>query len=251
MPKHYVCHLIFNVYLSVCEIGNNFSPNKRSTKKNPLYWTPLHTSVVKRGDWILRRVLGTPVPPPPADVGSIRTDGASAEGKSIENHGYRSLRRRFLRGMGVCLALSWLDSLPARSVESGKSGVDLDALRHPPTRFACIYFSNGVEPAHGWAKPAGDSMLVGPGLEPMRPFLKDMVFLKGLYNQKAVDHPSPHLGRIPNLLSGAWVSNDQNVNRVGEPKEERRACNLYLSLMSLMGHSLHPIGDADRPLKWL
>ena len=26
---------------------------------------PLRTSPVKRGDWILRRVLGTPVPPPP------------------------------------------------------------------------------------------------------------------------------------------------------------------------------------------
>jgi hypothetical protein len=32
---------------------------------------PLRTSAVKRGDWVLRRVLGTPVPPPPADVGSI------------------------------------------------------------------------------------------------------------------------------------------------------------------------------------
>ena len=35
---------------------------------------PLRTSPVKRGDWILRRVLGTPVPPPPADAGSIPAD---------------------------------------------------------------------------------------------------------------------------------------------------------------------------------
>ena len=32
---------------------------------------PLRTSPVKRGDWILRRLIGTPVPPPPADAGSI------------------------------------------------------------------------------------------------------------------------------------------------------------------------------------
>ena len=32
---------------------------------------PLRTSPVKRGDWVLRRVLGTPTPPPPADAGSI------------------------------------------------------------------------------------------------------------------------------------------------------------------------------------
>jgi hypothetical protein len=35
---------------------------------------PLRTSPVKRGDWVLRRVLGTAVPPPPADAGSIPAD---------------------------------------------------------------------------------------------------------------------------------------------------------------------------------
>ena len=35
---------------------------------------PLRTSPVKRGDWLLRRVLGTPTPPPPADAGSIPAD---------------------------------------------------------------------------------------------------------------------------------------------------------------------------------
>jgi mono/diheme cytochrome c family protein len=35
---------------------------------------PLRTSPVKRGDWILRRVLGTPTPPPPPDAGSIPAD---------------------------------------------------------------------------------------------------------------------------------------------------------------------------------
>jgi len=32
---------------------------------------PLRTSAVKRGDWVLRRVLGKPIPPPPGDAGSI------------------------------------------------------------------------------------------------------------------------------------------------------------------------------------
>ena len=35
---------------------------------------PLRTSPVKRGDWVLRRVLGTPTPPPPPDTGSIPAD---------------------------------------------------------------------------------------------------------------------------------------------------------------------------------
>ncbi|MBI1353932.1 MAG: DUF1592 domain-containing protein [Acidobacteria bacterium] len=35
---------------------------------------PLRTSPVKRGDWVLRRIVGTPVPPPPPNAGSIAAD---------------------------------------------------------------------------------------------------------------------------------------------------------------------------------
>jgi hypothetical protein len=44
---------------------------------------PLRTSAVKRGDWILRRVLGTPVPPPPADAGSIPAEDVLADGLTV------------------------------------------------------------------------------------------------------------------------------------------------------------------------
>ncbi len=44
---------------------------------------PLRTSIVKRGDWILRRVLGTPVPPPPADAGSIAVEGDRGNKKTM------------------------------------------------------------------------------------------------------------------------------------------------------------------------
>jgi hypothetical protein len=44
---------------------------------------PLRTSPVKRGDWVLRRVLGTPVPPPPANAGSIAADESPTDGKTV------------------------------------------------------------------------------------------------------------------------------------------------------------------------
>ncbi|NQV27772.1 MAG: DUF1592 domain-containing protein [Rhodopirellula sp.] len=44
---------------------------------------PRRTSPVKRGDWILRRVLGANVPPPPADAGSIAADEVAGDGLSI------------------------------------------------------------------------------------------------------------------------------------------------------------------------
>lgn len=44
---------------------------------------PLRTSPVKRGDWLLRRILGTPTPPPPADAGSLPSDPANFGGLTL------------------------------------------------------------------------------------------------------------------------------------------------------------------------
>jgi hypothetical protein len=124
-----------------------------------------------------------------------------------------------LRGAGVALALPWLESQPLRAEDTGKRATS-PANDKPPVRFACIYFSNGVEPEHWWAKGSGPEIVYGPGLAPLQPYAGEIVFLKGLYNQEAVNHKSPHLGRIPNLLSGAWVSTDQNDIRVGKTMDQ-------------------------------
>jgi hypothetical protein len=44
---------------------------------------PLRTSPVKRGNWILRRILGTPTPPPPADAGTIPADPQTFNGLTL------------------------------------------------------------------------------------------------------------------------------------------------------------------------
>ena len=44
---------------------------------------PLRTSPVKRGDWVLRRILGTPTPPPPADAGTIPADDQTFNGLTL------------------------------------------------------------------------------------------------------------------------------------------------------------------------
>ncbi|MBM3793406.1 MAG: DUF1552 domain-containing protein [Acidobacteria bacterium] len=116
----------------------------------------------------------------------------------------QSTRRNFLRGAGVALALPRLES---RAMATAAS--------KPPTRFACVYFSNGVEPAHWWAKGAGASMELGPCLKPLEPYRTDINVLRGLFNQEAVKSSSPHLGRMPNMFSGATVSLDPAVIRVG------------------------------------
>ncbi|HXJ39970.1 MAG TPA: DUF1552 domain-containing protein, partial [Bryobacteraceae bacterium] len=125
-----------------------------------------------------------------------------------------SSRRHFLRGAGVALALPWMESLPllgaeTPSAEAGK----------PPLRFAYIYFSNGVEPIHWWAKGKGAAMEFGPGAVPLKPIAEDLVFVRGLYHQNALSSTSPHLGRM-NVLSGETVSLDPNVIRVGTSMDQ-------------------------------
>ena len=118
----------------------------------------------------------------------------------------RNSRRNFLRGAGVALALPWLESLPVFGQEGGAN--------KPPVRFAHVYFSNGVEPAHWWAKGSGAAMEFGPAAQPLASIREDLIFLRGLYHQKALVSTSPHLGRM-NLLSGATVSLDPKEIRVG------------------------------------
>lgn len=44
---------------------------------------PLRTSPVKRGDWVLRRILGTPTPPPPGDAGTLPGDPQTFGGMTL------------------------------------------------------------------------------------------------------------------------------------------------------------------------
>jgi hypothetical protein len=123
-------------------------------------------------------------------------------------------RRHFLRGMGIALALPWMDSLPVfgQAVETTKAS-------GPPLRLGIVFFSNGVEPIHWWAKGSGATMELGPAALPMMPHREDMVFIQGLFNQAAAVSTSPHLGRM-NLLSGATVSLDPNEIRVGTSMDQ-------------------------------
>ncbi|HTV02402.1 MAG TPA: DUF1552 domain-containing protein, partial [Luteitalea sp.] len=127
-------------------------------------------------------------------------------------------RRHFLRGVGVALALPWLESMPAFA-QNGASKGAAGVATGPPRRLGIVYFSNGVEPAHWWAKGSGASMELGPGALPMLPHREDMVFIRGLFSQSALASTSPHLGRM-NLLSGAPVSLDPDVIRVGTSMDQ-------------------------------
>jgi len=127
-------------------------------------------------------------------------------------------RRHFLRGVGVALTLPWMESLPLFAQDAPAAAAA--AASKPPVRFACLYFSNGVEPIHWWAKGAGANMELGQAALPLKPHAEDLLFVRGLYNHQAFINPSPHMGRMANMLSGAPVSNDPSVIRVGTTMDQ-------------------------------
>jgi Protein of unknown function (DUF1552) len=133
---------------------------------------------------------------------------------SLDPRSHHQSRRHFLRGMGVALALPWMESLPLL----GQTATAVKSTR-PPLRLGIVFFSNGVEPIHWWAKGAGATMELGPAALPMMPHRADLVFIQGLFNKTAFVSSSPHLGRM-NVLSGAPISLDPKVIRAGTSMDQ-------------------------------
>ncbi len=105
-------------------------------------------------------------------------------------------RRTLLRGLGVTMALPWLESVP---VWGG------DKANEPPVRFACLFSGNGFHKDEWWAKGEGKTMQLGKVLEPLLPHREKLLFLKGLYNEQALIG-GIHSCQTGNLLTGAHLA---------------------------------------------
>src|ERR1051325_2067202 len=110
----------------------------------------------------------------------------------------RVSRRRFLHGVGVAMALPWLESIPVWGAPSAKDGVAAPI----PRRFATLFMGNGINSKHWWAKGSGAAMELGKSLEPMAPLRAKMNFITGLFNKHATG-VGIHPGQTGNILSGA------------------------------------------------
>src|SRR5947208_7891319 len=73
---------------------------------------------------------------------------------------------------------------------------------------------------HWWAKGSGANMELGQAALPLKPHTEDLLFIRGLYNHQALINPSPHMGRMANMLSGAPVSPNPSVIRVGATMDQ-------------------------------
>jgi Protein of unknown function (DUF1552) len=107
-------------------------------------------------------------------------------------------RRTMLRGVGVAMALPWLESMSAWGEERLAPG----APQVFPKRFAALFMGNGINPKHWWAKGSGGEMELGKSLEPMAPFRRKLNVVSGLFNKQATG-VGIHPGQTGNILSGA------------------------------------------------
>jgi hypothetical protein len=135
-------------------------------------------------------------------------------------------RRTFLQGVGVTMALPWLESLPVfgAAVPAAKA---LDGQNPAlPQRFAVMFMGCGVNPDHWWAKGSGADMELGKTLEPLDSIKTKINVIHGLYTKSATGQ-GIHPAQTGNLLTGvpfrkgaiihSGISMDQVIaNTVGQ-----------------------------------
>jgi hypothetical protein len=117
---------------------------------------------------------------------------------SVGSGRFPTSRRTFLRGVGVAMALPWLESIPVWGAAPAKEG----SPRPFPRRFAALFMGNGINSKHWWANGSGADMELGKSLEPMAPLKTKMNFITGLFNKHATG-VGIHPGQTGNILSGA------------------------------------------------
>ena len=110
-----------------------------------------------------------------------------------------------LRGVGVTMALPWLESLRVW-------GEDTPARQasQPPVRLAVLFAGNGFHSKEWWARGAGRSMELGQVLAPLTDLREKLLFIRGLYNEEALKG-NIHSSQTGNLLSGAPLASGGEI----------------------------------------
>ena len=117
----------------------------------------------------------------------------------------RCTRRTVLRGLGVAMALPWLESLCAWGDESGTPGAGA-----APVRLAVMFSGNGFHSKEWWAKGEGAGLEFGKVLAPLVPLREKTLFIRGLFNAEATKG-NIHSSQTGNLLSGAPLASGGEI----------------------------------------
>src|SRR5213083_855158 len=116
-------------------------------------------------------------------------------------------RRAFLRGIGVTMALPWMESF---TVWGDTPPAGVKPASQAPVRLAVLFACNGFHSKEWWAKGEGNQMELGKVLAPLADFRQKMLFIRGLYNEEALKG-NIHSSQTGNLLSGAPLASGGEI----------------------------------------
>jgi hypothetical protein len=119
---------------------------------------------------------------------------------------YAFNRRTFLRGVGVTIALPWMESVRVW----GDTAAAAKSASEPPVRLGVLFAGNGFHSKEWWAKGEGKNMQLGKVLEPLSDLREKMLFVQGLYNAEALKG-NIHSSQTGNLLSGAPLASGGEI----------------------------------------
>ncbi len=145
-------------------------------------------------------------PKPQPNLAPRRASAEAASGIHPMKPGHALHRRTFLRGLGVTMALPWMESLRVWGDEP-RGG---NAASEAPVRLAVLFAGNGFHSREWWARGEGDSMELGEVLAPLKPHRRKLNFISGLYNAEALKG-NIHSSQTGNLLSGAPLASGGEI----------------------------------------
>jgi hypothetical protein len=132
-------------------------------------------------------------------------------------------RRAFLHGIGVSMALPWMESLPVWGHDPWAAATANEA----PLRLGVVFAGNGFHSREWWAKGQGPQMELGKVLEPLADFRQKLLFIQGLYNAEALKG-NIHSSQTGNLLSGAPLASGGDI---------RSGTSIDQVIVQQLGHS--------------
>ncbi|MEO8353057.1 MAG: DUF1552 domain-containing protein, partial [Chthoniobacteraceae bacterium] len=115
-------------------------------------------------------------------------------------------RRTFLRGLGVTMALPWMESMTVWGDEPRGN----EPASEAPLRFAALFSGNGFHSKEWWARGEGQTMELGAVLQPLTEHREKMLFIRGLFNAEALKG-NIHSSQTGNLLSGAPLASGGEI----------------------------------------
>lgn len=121
-------------------------------------------------------------------------------------------RRTFLRGLGVTMALPWMESIPTLAAAGAEA----------PRRLGFVFMGNGVNVDHWGGKQAPAGLELAKTLRPLESIKDRLTIISGLSNETTHRTAEGHYGKM-NVLSGLVVKRTTTDVEVGTSVDQLAA----------------------------